>query len=408
MRKITSILAGLCLTASINAADIPVDPATTKLVDAYASAAKGDVLILKNGIHIVDAAINVTKGVTIKAENAKQATVKGIQFTFNTPNPGDFLVQDVILDATKADATVQLYLADFNGTYPLAVDNILFENCNINNFGNCMLRANRGEGTCKSFKINNCIIKYNGYSNAYPFFQTTKTKFGPGSLELTNSTIADFANEYIQNYATTAGADNDATYLFKNNTFYNTVTNSARKPFSFTSGKVYVQNNIFVKSTTGTRTLDVTINAAVTTAELTNNVINNFDAGALLNSTGWSANTGNQDVDPGFKDAANYDFTLPNGSALISAKIGDPRWFIVSTGIDNSKVAVRIYPNPTSDMLIFDKNYARVDVYSLSGNKVSSALNCNSISVADLMNGSYIAKFVDDQGATFVEKIQKK
>jgi hypothetical protein len=39
---------------------------------------------------------------------------------------------------------------------------------------------------------------------------------------------------------------------------------------------------------------------------------------------------------------------------------------------------------------------------------VSSALNCNSISVADLMNGSYIAKFVDDQGATFVEKIQKK
>jgi hypothetical protein len=171
---------------------------------------------------------------------------------------------------------------------------------------------------------------------------------------------------------------------------------------------VYVQNNIFVKSTTGTRTLDVTINAAVTTAELTNNVINNFDAGALLNSTGWSANTGNQDVDPGFKDAANYDFTLPNGSALISAKIGDPRWFIVSTGIDNSKVAVRIYPNPTSDMLIFDKNYARVDVYSLSGNKVSSALNCNSISVADLMNGSYIAKFVDDQGATFVEKIQKK
>ena len=95
------------------------------------------------------------------------------------------------------------------------------------------LRANRGECTCEGFTINKCTIKDCGSAAAYPLFQVAKTKFGNSSLEFTNNTVVNFANEYIQTYSVTAGADNSATYLFKNNTFYKTQPRQ-RTPFWIT------------------------------------------------------------------------------------------------------------------------------------------------------------------------------
>ena len=412
MKTKFTFLAGLFLALSLNvmAADITVDPASTTLTTAYASAASGDVLILMDGTYVIDANITMTKAITIKAQHPKMAIISGAGFLFSTSSTGNLTVQDVVLDGAKAAAgTYASYVVDFNGSAGLIVNNILFENCTVINYGNCFLRANRVEDTCESLKVNNCIIKGNGSVAAYPFFQVTKTKFGTGSLELTNSTIADFSNEYIQNYGTTAGGDNNATYLFKNNTFYNTVTVVARKPFSFSSGKVYVQNNIFVKSTTGTRTLDVTINAAVTTAEFTNNVVYDYDAGALFNSTGWSLNSGNQEVDPGFLNVANYDFTLPTGSALVTAKIGDPRWFGIATGVKNTFAnTVNIYPNPTVDMIYFDKTYHNVKIFSILGKEIINANQKSNLSLNQLSSGVYIIHLTDSNGLTSIEKVTKK
>jgi hypothetical protein len=403
MRKNFTLIASLLLafSTSVKAADITIDPSSS-LATVYSGASSGDVIILGDGSYQVDANITMTKAITIKAQNAKMATIKGAGFLFTTNSTGDLTVKDVILDAAKTvtPVTYASYVVDFNGTYPLAVNNILFDNCTITNYGNCFLRANRGECTCESFKVNNCIIKNNGSVSAYPFYQATKTKFGT-SLELTNSTIADFANEYIQNYSTTAGGNNDATYLFKNNTFYNTVTVATRKPFTFTSGKVYVQNNIFVKSTTGTRTADVAINAAVTTAEFTNNVVNDYDAGALLTSTGWSVSSGNLDVVPGFKDVANYDFTLPTGSALITANIGDPRWMGITAAVSASKSNdIKI---SASEGKIQLSAVANAEIINISGQSVKSATDVQTISTSNLASGIYIVKATNATGS----KIQK-
>jgi|GEM_PF-2893043 len=410
MKKSFTLFAGLFLAFSFNvmAADIPVDPATTTLTDAYTSAASGDVLILQDGTYVIDANIKMTKAITIKAQNPKMAIIKGVGFEFNANSTGNVTIQDVVLDGTKAAGTFAGYVVDFTTVTGLIVNNVLFENCTITNYGNCFLRANRLEGTCESLKVNNCIIKGNGSVSAYPFFQTTKTKFGT-SLELTNSTIADFSNEYIQNYTTTAGGNNDATYLFKNNTFYNTVTVAVRKPFSFTSGKVYVQNNIFVKSTAVARTIDVTINAAVSTAEFTNNVVNDFDAGALLNSTGWSVISGNLDVDPKFNNVATYDFTLPSGSALSAANIGDPRWFGTVSGFTNTNIkTLSVYPNPTSDKIYFGKAVSKIEVISLLGKVLITQKNASECSLATLPNGSYIVRIADNEGNIGQQKISKK
>jgi hypothetical protein len=397
MRKTFTLFAGLFLAMSSNlmAADISIDPTTT-LTSAYTSASSGDVIILGDGSYLVDANITMTKGITIKALNAKKATITGATFLFTTNSVGNVTIKDVVLDATKAivapatTPTYASYVVDFNsGANGLIVNNILFENCTLTNYGNCFLRANRYEGTCESLKVNNCILKTNGAVSAYPFFQCTKTKFGT-SLELTNSTIADFSNEYIQNYSTTVGGNNDATYLFKNNTFYNTVTLTARKPFTFSSGKVYVQNNIFVKTTTTARTVDVTVNAAVTTAEFTNNVVNDYDGGVLLNSTGWSLSSGNQDVVPGFKDVANYDFTLPTGSALITAGIGDPRWFGTTNAVISPKTSSTIVSYNGSEISVTEPQ--DIAIYSVSGQLLKSAKHVKVLATSNLTKGIYIVK----------------
>ncbi|HET7734106.1 MAG TPA: DUF4957 domain-containing protein [Paludibacter sp.] len=395
MRRKITLFAGLFLALSLNvkAADIIVDPTLTTLPAAYASAASGDVLVLMDGNYVVDGNITMTKAITIKAQNSKKATISGASFLFTTSSTGSLTVQDLVLDGTKTGGTTFAgYLVDFNGTYPLAVNQITFDNCSITKYGNCMLRANRGECTCDGLKINNCIIYNNGYVAAYPFFQVTKTKFGTGSLELTNSTVYDFANEYIQNYSTTAGGDNTATYLFKNNTFFNTVTVTARRPFNFSSGIVKVQNNIFVQSTTGTRLLSQTINinAAIASTEFSYNDVYNYKSDSLLYYTGWQTNLFNHNDNPMFKDSANNDFTLPEGSTLITMKVGDPRWFGTISAINSPKASsTAISYNGTEIKLSETRD---INIYSVTGELLKSAKQVNVLSVANLSKGIYIVK----------------
>ncbi|PZX13697.1 putative secreted protein (Por secretion system target) [Breznakibacter xylanolyticus] len=398
MKRITTLLAGIAfaLCTNVFAAEKNIDN-TTLLSTAISEASENDVIILEDGDYIIDANLEITKGITIKAKNAKKATLIGVGFSFKTPNIGDVIIKDLVLEGTKnIDATLTLYVADINGATTLS--NVLFENCDINNYGNCMLRANRAEGTCTSFKVNNCIIKKMGYSNAYPFFQATKTKF-TNSLELTNSTIADFANEYVQFYGTVGGND-DAIILFKNNTFYNTVTNEARRPFSGKSGKIYVQNNIFAKSPVHTSG-EISFDKSVTTAELTNNVIFDYANGALL-AAAWITKTDNQESDPAFKNSAEYNFTIPEGSSLITLNIGDPRWL---KGTLNSLPQLQQDENiQYSNATITSKHAATIHIMTLTGKTVLQQSDCTSLSTASLAKGIYLVQ-VTANGSTHTQKI---
>jgi hypothetical protein len=403
MKTTFTFLAGLFLAISLNAADIAITSADN-LATAYTNAAAGDVIILGDGTYTVDATINLTKGITIKALNPLQATVIGTGFIFNTSAITDVRIEGLIFDGTKAiDQVKQLYFTDINGAATL--NNVTIENCKILNYGNCLLRANRAEAVCNDFKVNNSVLRSIGASNAYPFFQMTKTKVN--RLEFTNNTVADLANEYIQFYGTVAGNDN-AVLLFKNNTFYNTVTNTGRRPFGGKSGKVYVQNNIFVKSPVHT-VGEIGFDVAVTTVELTNNVINDFAGGALMSAAGWLVNTGNQDIDPLFKDVATYDFTLPANSALITANIGDPRWFGTPSGVKNTTIkALNVYPNPTADIIYFGKTISKVEIIDLVGKVVKSQQNVSESNLKSLSVGTYLVRAFDAEGTLSVQKVARK
>lgn len=403
MKKSITFFASLVLAISLNAAEITITPAES-IATTYTNAAADDVIILDDGIYTIDATISLTKGITIKAKNPLKATVIGSGFIFNTSGITDVKIEGIIFDGTKAiDGVKQLYFSDINGASTL--NNFSIEGCKIINYGNCLLRANRAEAVCVDIKVNNCIIQNNGYSNAYPLFQMTKTKVT--RLEFTNNTVIDFANEYIQFYGT-VGGNNDAVLLFKNNTFFNTVTNSARRPMSGKSGKLYVQKNIFVKSPVHTPG-EISFDAAVTTIELTDNVINDFAGGAFLSAPGWLVNTGNSDIYPEFKDSLNNDFTLPVGSSLITANIGDPRWFVGPTSTKSTKQnSISVYPNPTTDKIYFGRVFASLEVSNMLGQKLITSKNTDNLVLGHLTNGNYIVRVTDEQGEVSISKILKK
>ncbi len=380
MKKITLLASFiLALLTTSYAADIVVDPSITTLSAAYTAAQGGDVLILMDGTYTFTSNFTMTKAITFKSQNVLGATIQGATFAFTTNSTGNVTFKDLVIDGTRA--TNASYVVDFTASaYPLAVNKIVFENCTVKNYGNCFLRANRGECTCEGFTINKCTIKDCGSAAAYPLFQVAKTKFGNSSLEFTNNTVVNFANEYIQTYSVTPAADNSATYLFNNNTFYKTATNSARNPFQFSSGIVKIQNNIFALSATdNVRTSDVMINAAIASAEFTNNNVYSYGAGDLFTFT-WSPTagtttvSGNIDSNPNFSDPDNGNFTLPVGSAAALANMGDPRW----------------NPNAPSSVnhVIIDSN-TLVSIYTVEGKMLRKNVLFKDV-VNQLKNGIYI------------------
>ena len=66
-----------------------------------------------------------------------------------------------------------------------------------------------------------------------------------------------------------------------------------------------------------------------------------------------------------------------------------------------SPSSIRVYPNPTADMLIIDGADAKqeIEIYSINGTKVLSAQSqegTNTIQVAELPNGVYLLRLADE------------
>ncbi len=381
MRKRFTILATMMLAGalSISAADVNVTTGT-ELKSAIEGASSGDVIILADGDYSLSVDMKVKVPLTVKAANPLKANVAGGTFALDGAINGDVTIKDINFDgtrdATKDPIVFAAYFCDFISSFA-SVGNVLIENCTMKAYGNCLLRANRVEGTCTSFKVNNCIIYNIGSVAAYPFFQFTKTKIG--RLELTNSTIYDLKNEFFQMYGTADGND-DGVVLFQNNTFYDIVKDEARTPFGGKSGKFYMKNCIIVKSPVhGTK--EFNFDAKVTVREGVDNVIYDFANGALITAP-WSSITGTLEIDPGFKNAAEGDFTIQAGSELVTKQIGDPRWINKVGNDTNTTVA--------------DKSILSVDYYDMLGKSVSKGAK-----------GLLIEKTTYQDGSISTQKILK-
>lgn len=76
--------------------------------------------------------------------------------------------------------------------------------------------------------------------------------------------------------------------------------------------------------------------------------------------------------------------------------------------IQQDEVAVKVYPNPTEDVLnIVGADIERVDVYSMNGRLVKSVVNTSSVDFQNLPSGIYIVKIKTPSGIV-TERVVKK
>jgi hypothetical protein len=105
----------------------------------------------------------------------------------------------------------------------------------------------------------------------------------------------------------------------------------------------------------------------------------------------------------------SQNISSSNGVFSVNIPAGDIKVIRVSTvstksatiATESSNISdgvLRVYPNPTTNILYLTKMANRVEVYGLTGNLVKSVLNTNVLHLGELDNGLYVLKlFVGEQ-----------
>jgi len=66
------------------------------------------------------------------------------------------------------------------------------------------------------------------------------------------------------------------------------------------------------------------------------------------------------------------------------------------------------YPNPSKDMIRFNKSIQSINVFDITGKQVSVAFNEATVNISDLNKGIYLLKTVDSEGHTNISKLVKE
>lgn len=108
------------------------------------------------------------------------------------------------------------------------------------------------------------------------------------------------------------------------------------------------------------------------------------------------------------EDYSGFDNVVFNNTGIIEDvnSISD-ECINVLTVEDSHFSKLKVYPNPTKDILNFGINIESIHVYDLSGNKVLTQSNSEYISLKNLSSGLYIINLVDKKRSKFI-KISKK
>ena len=76
---------------------------------------------------------------------------------------------------------------------------------------------------------------------------------------------------------------------------------------------------------------------------------------------------------------------------------------------ENSLASVGIYPNPMNDILYIESDdVVSVTVFNAVGQQVLFVESRNEIDVAELSNGLYFVRLIDNKGNTITKKIIKQ
>ena len=299
----------------------------------------------------MEEAIELTEPLTITTDAEKPATIIAqVGFTTNT----NITIENVIIDASNIGNALFNFTAPTEKVQKLDgtqsnygwLKNVSINGVTIKGLAKSLVNNAGGNVFFEKFTINNSVIEIAKNSNSLFAFANGYA----GEFELTNSTIwskEGHTGFFFQAQGRPKDATGSTSWAIKNCTLYQIAVgkkmnnnNSGIKGQSTTT--MILTNSILVNvgsskgneingwlwgqnSASPVRTYENNTYWSVATAEAEAAAV----AGWTDNTkTGYDASETALTTDPGFKDAANGDFT-PTGADQLAKQTGDPRWFAV-------------------------------------------------------------------------------
>jgi len=406
--KKSILLLALALFYSLAfSATIDVPPGDGTLSQAITDAQNGDVLrLIPEALYTESANSNfgtiTGKTITIEADgdgSAKPviqlltpADDNTLMF-FQLADQSALVLRGLVFDGTQDGNAAVINFINFTmGDFPspAAIKKIVVDNCIIHDLKEHVIHAGNSEMASyvlvDSTIVNNVIMKNTGTSVYYKYA-------GANFISVTNSTF-DTINSYGMRIAGPGYSnlpDNTPVVIVDHTTWYNIGTTDGREIILGEKGTFMnnwiVSNSIFVKQVEKTKTV-INIKETVSPEIAVINNICLWDVGARVWREHPVSDTLN--IDPGFLDPDNGDFTLTAGSQLLTfgsngKAIGDPRWATNASVVENNAcnqaapaqfALAQNYPNPfnpaTKISFTLDKaGMTELVVYDLLGHKVA-------------------------------------
>ena len=346
------------LSKYITMAEIDDDNDLAKTINNYVEQGFSKFRLEDNGRYTVKQSIVTDKAISITGENVQIDVESGADFIKVANVAGE--------KAKKADGS------DSNYTI---VESIILKGLTIKGLTKSLINNTSGNVVFTKISIDDDVIDFSGSSAVFALGNGY-----PEDLTITKSTLwsqAGHTGFLFQAQGRPKDATGSTSWTIEKSTLY-----------QIAKGKKMNNNNSGIKGQSTTK-LTLTESILFETGSNTGNEINGWLFGqnsaspvrtynkntywaGNAEATGWtdSSKTGSDQTgtalttDPGFKDAANGDFTLSAYSAQCNEQTGDPRWFAEGghynpvTGIETVKTAEE---TSLENAVIYNLNGQRVE-----------------------------------------------
>lgn len=295
------------------------------LVEMLINANPGDAFALHPGTYIIpdeeNAAgkLNIATSVEIKAVRPSDRPVINGCITLN--EGASLTIKQVVMDGTGTDGSQAFEFKTATNFGKLIIDD-----CEIKNYTKGFYYVNVA-AQIEELTINNCLIS-NIECDGGDMFDCRKGYIA--NLNITNTTVWNSckARDFVR-YDDASGNFAGAAPVIKiDHCTIDGVSNDASRRFfyvRFKNNSISFTNNLLSNMNACGRGFSDSGNTAVPT--FSNN--NYFNTANLISNDGGTAKFFDEKgsaLDPGYKDAANGDFSLSNED-LIYNEVGDPRWY---------------------------------------------------------------------------------
>lgn len=286
----------------------PINP-DDDIAAILAAAEEGDIYAIMSGTYVVDAKIELSKTISVRAAIPGQAVINGM--SFNLKAGAGLELKDLTLDGTNATGQ----LINYPEEYATETAALVVSGCDIQNYESGFINQR------VVIEVNSMNITGNLFNKIGGRFIDIQAGYAK-TINLTNNTIANSISGDAIRIDNSAGFTGITSIItISNNTFYKVCNSAADNRLIYTrlSGHSIKLSKNLVTNSIGIYSNQSSTNVTEMTNNYYHNAPNYYDASIRVSDANGTV------LDPEFVNPDELDFTVQS-NAIISAGVGDPRW----------------------------------------------------------------------------------